>query len=50
MRRAARTVRYFVAYNLVMMVGLLPIFPAFYILAHMDALWVIPSAAARTSL
>ena len=37
-RRAARTARYFVAYNIVMMVGLLPIFPAFYILAHMDAM------------
>jgi non-ribosomal peptide synthetase-like protein len=36
--RAAQTIGYFIAYNLVMMVGLLPIFPAFYILAHMDAL------------
>jgi non-ribosomal peptide synthetase-like protein len=37
-RRALQTTGYFAAYNLVMMVGLLPIFPAFYVLARIDDL------------
>ena len=37
MRRAWQAVSYFVVYNFVMMVGLLPIFPAFYLLTHIDA-------------
>lgn len=36
--RALQGIGYFIAYNLVMMVGLLPIFPAFYLLAHLDAM------------
>jgi non-ribosomal peptide synthetase-like protein len=36
-RRAWRTMSYFVAYNFVLMIGLLPIFPAFYLLSHLDA-------------
>jgi len=36
-RRAILGIAYFGAYNLVMMIGLLPIFPAFYILSHLDA-------------
>lgn len=36
--RVVQTTGYFIAYNLVMMVGLLPIFPAFYLLAHLDGL------------
>ncbi len=34
--RAWHVVRYFVTYNLAMMIGLLPIFPAFYILTELD--------------
>ncbi len=37
-RRAAQALSYFMIYNLVMMVGLLPIFPAFYLLATLDAM------------
>jgi non-ribosomal peptide synthetase-like protein len=37
-RRGLQTLGYFLTYNVVMMVGLLPIFPAFYILAHIDAM------------
>ena len=37
-RRAFLAIGYFFTYNLVMMVGLLPIFPAFYLLAHLDAM------------
>ncbi len=36
--RGFQTAGYFLTYNLVMMVGLLPIFPAFYILSHLDEL------------
>ncbi|MDX2155666.1 MAG: Pls/PosA family non-ribosomal peptide synthetase [Hyphomicrobiaceae bacterium] len=36
--RAAQGIGYFAAYNLVMMIGLLPIFPAFYLLTHLDAM------------
>ena len=36
--RALQTMGYFVAYNLIMMVGLLPIFPAFYILSELDGM------------
>ena len=35
-KRLWLTVCYFVTYNLVMMIGLLPIFPAFYILTELD--------------
>ena len=38
LQRAMQTTGYFITYNLVMMVGLLPIFPAFYLLAHLDAM------------
>ncbi len=34
--RAVQTIGYFLSYNLVMMVGLLPIFPAFYVLSYID--------------
>ena len=37
-RRVTLGVGYFTAYNLIMMIGLLPIFPAFYILTHLDTI------------
>jgi non-ribosomal peptide synthetase-like protein len=36
LRRGLQTLGYFVTYNLIMMVGLLPIFPAFYVLSYID--------------
>ena len=38
LRRGVLAAGYFTAYNLIMMVGLLPIFPAFYILTHLDTM------------
>jgi non-ribosomal peptide synthetase-like protein len=38
-RRALHGIGYFLTFNVVMMIGLLPIFPAFYILSHLDGLW-----------
>ena len=35
-KRAVQTLGYFITYNLIMMVGLLPIFPAFYVLSWFD--------------
>ena len=35
-RAAGRRIGYFFAYNLIMMIGLLPIFPAFYVLYNID--------------
>jgi non-ribosomal peptide synthetase-like protein len=35
-KRVLQGFGYFIAYNLVMMVGLLPIFPAFYVLSYID--------------
>jgi non-ribosomal peptide synthetase-like protein len=39
--RALRTSGYFLTYNLVMMIGLLPIFPAFYVLMHFDKVMLV---------
>ncbi len=36
LKRAWQGLCYFMAYNIVMMVGLLPIFPAFYVLSYID--------------
>ena len=43
LRRGLLGTGYFVIYNLVMMIGLLPIFPAFYVLTHMNTLAFGPS-------
>jgi non-ribosomal peptide synthetase-like protein len=38
LRRWLQAAGYFATYNVVMMIGLLPIFPAFYVLTHLDDL------------
>lgn len=35
-KRVVQGISYFIAYNIVMMIGLLPIFPAFYVLSYID--------------